>query len=819
MSKAKIFTYFDARRSADDVGASSKSTGNVRRNPSGNHGDRKVLVDIGDKCVNPARSKPKRRKTVMKIDEEMDTPVTESILWSDQMYNVSQLSKKFSGDKMPLIVKVDEGYYRDGVLDLARGQVILVNGFGKQRRVMATNNAQEPITIPFDYNMKLYLQSSEEHLDLRSAVEGKALPFKGQVELVGSLSDTTQGNLIGEDLTFLAIKETTFLCANIITQGWIDQSEILIIPEFLSVKFSLALGLRAASHVEWVDYCGMFSRSVRHLDYDSISGYQGIFFQGLDGNLSPSVLSSTQGDENLNSNRNSKSIARYENVTSKPRLPAYENMRPKNAPESAQTITGTQETLVEEISESFENVNYAVDVIGCKNGTLDYKTSQQRRNDAMKDTQEDDGSETVVLNGESASYKRTFSKVSSCEMNDESIDKMFDSLISLTTEPKEEEESEDDDVRGYERINPVEIEDVIVLLEISSSHVRKEDDVDRENRTKEKKEVVALLASEKDMSSEQKEDSQNNRNNNYKMTVENFNQDKILTKQISSVSEISVENSPLYVNIVSERPRSQGVTVRGLTDLFQANQQLNMSDSGKQTISNLVRSNQSVQVVNPVLEDSKPTPVIRKSILETPHPILKPTVLDKPNPDNLKPSNPNKLKPVGCKSNDTMKETESSSTPEKPSQDLQKEAKLRNSKLSDKPPPPPPTGCLPKTHFAKSNDYTIFKSTAPKAGPDKQALIKSNAEQENLAREEKCSINLVINSLIDVPVHLKSLSVNDVSRCLKLLSLDSHIDKFAKASIDGKALEDLDEKILQRQFLFTPFDASKLVRFTRGWRP
>lgn len=57
--------------------------------------------------------------------------------------------------------------------------------------------------------------------------------------------------------------------------GWADQSEIVVIPELLQVEFSVAHGLLGGTDDEWKDYHGMFSRSVRHLHFDSVPGYQG----------------------------------------------------------------------------------------------------------------------------------------------------------------------------------------------------------------------------------------------------------------------------------------------------------------------------------------------------------------------------------------------------------------------------------------------------------------------------------------------------------------------------------------------------------------
>ena len=57
-----------------------------------------------------------------------------------------------------------------------------------------------------------------------------------------------------------------------------DQLDIYLIPSFLGAEFSVAIGMMGATEDEWMDYYGMFARSVRHLNYQMLTGYRGKYY-------------------------------------------------------------------------------------------------------------------------------------------------------------------------------------------------------------------------------------------------------------------------------------------------------------------------------------------------------------------------------------------------------------------------------------------------------------------------------------------------------------------------------------------------------------
>lgn len=103
-----------------------------------------------------------------------------------------------------------------------------------------------------------------------------------------------------------------------------------------------------------------------------------------------------------------------------------------------------------------------------------------------------------------------------------------------------------------------------------------------------------------------------------------------------------------------------------------------------------------------------------------------------------------------------------------------------------------------------------------------QPLIQNRSplpEPETGTFKSASSGSSSILSVEDVPHDLSSMSVDDVGSCLCLLNMDQHVTEFNRYQIDGHLLGDMRENVLQNEFRFTPFNASKLMRFVRGWRP
>ena len=117
---------------------------------------------------------------------------------------------------------------------------------------------------------------------------------------------------------------------------------------------------------------------------------------------------------------------------------------------------------------------------------------------------------------------------------------------------------------------------------------------------------------------------------------------------------------------------------------------------------------------------------------------------------------------------------------------------------------------VPAPVMVKSDSPTAAAVSRRKAPPPVPvALASVTAHQQD-----------TVKSLVDVPTSLDSLTVADVARCVVLLGLgQTQADLMSKQRVDGQQLTELTTEQLTQLFHFTPLEANKLTRFTRGWRP
>ena len=90
-------------------------------NPLQQKGRVRVQAGAGDKCVPPAKSRPKKRKAVPGTTDGSGLSM-DSVQWSDKQYSVNKLIQKYA-DQLPVIVKVTQGYYGEVGGELSIDQV------------------------------------------------------------------------------------------------------------------------------------------------------------------------------------------------------------------------------------------------------------------------------------------------------------------------------------------------------------------------------------------------------------------------------------------------------------------------------------------------------------------------------------------------------------------------------------------------------------------------------------------------------------------------------------------------------------------------
>ena len=113
----------------------------------------------------------------------------------------------------------------------------------------------------------------------------------------------------------------------------------------------------------------------------------------------------------------------------------------------------------------------------------------------------------------------------------------------------------------------------------------------------------------------------------------------------------------------------------------------------------------------------------------------------------------------------------------------------------------------PKVHFTDTPQ--VYFSDTPKVHFTDAPQVHFSDTQE-----------VHIRSLADIPGDLSSLSVEQVAECLDLLHMSGCKDLFQYHMIDGEMLQCLDdESVLKQEFGLSPFEARKLVKFAKGYRP
>ncbi len=140
---------------------------------------------------------------------------------------------------------------------------------------------------------------------------------------------------------------------------------------------------------------------------------------------------------------------------------------------------------------------------------------------------------------------------------------------------------------------------------------------------------------------------------------------------------------------------------------------------------------------------------------------------------------------------------------------------------------------VPEVHSASNNNIRPTTSGAPKAvvtptvyheqplHPNSFNMVDLSGKNHHSNNNNNAPSNAPAHyrSMEEIPTDLDALSVDQVCDCLKHLNMEQHVREFRRQQVDGNLLRGLNEHVLQKDFRFTEFNASKLMRFVRGWRP
>ena len=121
----------------------------------------------------------------------------------------------------------------------------------------------------------------------------------------------------------------------------------------------------------------------------------------------------------------------------------------------------------------------------------------------------------------------------------------------------------------------------------------------------------------------------------------------------------------------------------------------------------------------------------------------------------------------------------------------------------------------PQVHFSDT-PKVHFTDTPQVHFSDTQEVHFTDTPQVHFSETQEVHIR----SLADIPGDLSSLSVEQVAECLDLLHMSGCKDLFQYHMIDGEMLQCLDdESVLKQEFGLSSFEARKLVKFAKGYRP
>ena len=234
-----------------------------------------------EKFEEPVKSEPRKKTSVRR--ESKPPQVIDLVDWSKKSFVVEELARMFT-DRFPIILRVTKGYMSESGAEYSIDQVLQIHGSAIQKRVLATDDLNRVISIPVDYPVNIDVQEIRANIEdlpciLQDVLKATPLPIISRVTGWTEETKSRPGlNLVNLKLKFLKVVESPFLYGNAIIDGWIDQTEIVILPCVLGLQFSVGLGLHGAGDAEWKEYKNMFERTIRHLKFENSRGFKEAVF-------------------------------------------------------------------------------------------------------------------------------------------------------------------------------------------------------------------------------------------------------------------------------------------------------------------------------------------------------------------------------------------------------------------------------------------------------------------------------------------------------------------------------------------------------------
>ncbi|KAK6186820.1 hypothetical protein SNE40_006090 [Patella caerulea] len=212
---------------------------------------------------------------------------------NSESLSIRDVYEKF-GHRLPVIIQVRQGHYGDIDIDTySTGHTMRIHSYSKQRRVVANDTHGRHLSIPVDYPVTAKIKKKDGREEsLRKIVEKNILPIR--IELCKPpdgyslhIGKAIQGIGVFGVLNLTNIYDETYLLANSINEGHLDEA-VLSVPIYLqTVKVSVVSGIKGQPRSAFTAFQRKMNKVANGIMYQLTGGNSDIAV------YSPDIISSS----------------------------------------------------------------------------------------------------------------------------------------------------------------------------------------------------------------------------------------------------------------------------------------------------------------------------------------------------------------------------------------------------------------------------------------------------------------------------------------------------------------------------------------------
>ncbi|XP_077989786.1 uncharacterized protein LOC144444247 [Glandiceps talaboti] len=203
----------------------------------------------------------------------------DQVRWSEKSYSIQEIINLF---RLPKICKVTSGLYgTEDTETLGNLQVVRIHRQHSQRRVVATDDRGRHFSLPTDWDIPFEVVPINPHNReptlLSNILESCSLPKKVMFSSQYQVDARHVENNVKIDSDFGPLTLTVtymedYLQANAINNGILDE-EVLVIPAFMKLEFSIAEGIEDRSPDHWNELQQCYDTMVQQkVNFDKHAG-------------------------------------------------------------------------------------------------------------------------------------------------------------------------------------------------------------------------------------------------------------------------------------------------------------------------------------------------------------------------------------------------------------------------------------------------------------------------------------------------------------------------------------------------------------------